>query len=705
MNNTVSYCKSGDIAVVTIDNPPVNVLSHAVRQRLLDTFVALRDDASVLGVVLQCAGRTFIAGADVKEFSSEKAPEADPNDINAAIENLGKPVVAALHGTALGGGLELALACHCRIALASARLGLPEVTLGVLPGAGGTQRTVRLMGVRPALDLMLAGTPISAGKALEAGLIDQLAEGDLLAGAKQLLARQIAAGTPMQRVRDLPVPLPAGGPIDFSALRAEQARKARSPHAAARIIDCVEAATLRSFDEGLAFERRQFLDCAASPQAKALQHVFFAEREASRIPDQPEGLRQRAVETVGIVGAGTMGGGIAMNFVNAGMQVVLLEADRAALDRGMAIIRKNYEASAAKGKLTAPQIEARMGAIAGTLDYADLADCDLVIEAVFENLEIKKNVLRALDGVCRPGAIIATNTSTLDVDELAAVTARPQDILGMHFFSPANVMRLLEVVRGAKTAPEVLATAMGLAKRIGKVPVVSGVCYGFIGNRMVEGYAREAELLLLEGATAQQVDRVLENFGMAMGPFRTMDLAGLDVAAKVLIERKKSGAMPDDPAYRVVVQSLVDLGRHGQKTCAGYYRYEGRNPTPDPAVEELCAELAIRYGIARRSDIGDEEILSRCLYPLINEGARILEEGIAYRAGDIDVVWTSGYGFPARRGGPMHEADVIGAATILEGLAKFARRYGNDHGYWTPSSLLVELAESRGCFADFKRRN
>lgn len=700
MSDVVSWLEEGGIAFVTIDNPPVNALSKAVREGLLDIFTLLRHKPSIAGVVLQCAGRTFVAGADIKEFSSGNPVECDPNEVHLAVENLGKPVVAAIHGTALGGGLELALSCHYRVADGSAKVGLPEVTLGVVPGAGGTQRSVRLMGIQAALDLMLSGAPISSEKALAAGLVDKVVSGNLRAEAKAFLENVIAEDKPLPRASDLPVALAAEGQVDFQAMRAEAARKARSPYAATRIIDCGEAATRKTFDEALAFERAQFLDCLASPEAVALQHVFFVEREAARIPNQPKDTALRRIDKVGIVGAGTMGGGIAMTFINAGIPVALLEVRQDALDRGIGTIRKNYEITAAKGKLTAEQFEARMALLTGTMDYASLADCDLVIEAVFENMEIKKGVLATLDGVCKPGAIIATNTSTLDVDDLAAVTGRPQDVLGMHFFSPANVMRLLEVVRGARTSPDVLATVMSLAKRIGKVAVVSGVCYGFIGNRMLEGYLREAELLLLEGASPQQVDRALEGFGMAMGPHRMMDMAGVDVGAKVLIERWKSGGMPDDPAYRAAVQTLNERGRHGQKTGAGYYRYEGRTPVPDPELAEIFSALAVRHGVARRDNIADEEIVMRCLYPLFNEGAKILEEGIAYRAGDIDVVWTSGYGFPARKGGPMHQADVIGALAIVEGLAQFARRYGNDHGYWTPSVLLVRLAESGGRFAD-----
>jgi len=700
MSNLVTWRQDGGFAVVTIDNPPVNALSKALRQGLLDTFTQIRDDVSVRGVVLLCAGRTFVAGADIREFSGDNPVEVDPNVIHDLIEHLGKPVLAAIHGTALGGGFELALACHYRIALASARVGLPEITLGVVPGAGGTQRSVRLMGVRPALELMLSGAPIAAAEAMKKGLIDEIAEGDLLTAAKEFLSRQAAGGDATRRASERPVGDAETALAEIERVRQELLGKSRAPLAASRIVDCAIAAVEKPFATELEFERQQFLESVQSPESVALRHIFFAEREAARIPNLPPEVQKRPITKVGIIGAGTMGGGIAMNFLNAGIPVVLLEIKQEALDRGIDIIRRNYEITLTKGKLTQQQFDARMALLAGTLQYSDLADCDLVIEAVFENMSIKKEVLEKLGGLSKPGAIIATNTSSLDVDELAAVTGRSQDVVGMHFFSPANVMRLLEVVRGAKTAPDVLATVMELAKRIGKTAVVSGVCYGFIGNRMFEGYLREAELLLMEGATPAQVDQALESFGMAMGPHRVMDLAGIDVGAKVLIERKKTGGLPADPAYRSVIQTLHELGRNGQKTGAGYYRYEGRKAISDPTVDDICAKLAARYGVVRRSDISAEEIVKRCLYPLINEGAKILEEGIAFRAGDIDVVWTSGYGFPARMGGPMHQADVIGTAAILDGMAAFARRFGNQYGYWQPAALLQKLAASNRGFAD-----
>ncbi|MDR2188964.1 MAG: enoyl-CoA hydratase/isomerase family protein [Azonexus sp.] len=701
MSRPVTWRKDDGLAVVTIDNPPVNALSMAVRQGLLDVFRQIRDDPATHAVALLCAGRTFVAGADIREFSEGDPVAVDPNGIFDLIEHLGKPVLATIHGTALGGGFELALASHYRIALANARVGLPEITLGLVPGAGGTQRSVRLMGVRPALELMLSGTPIAAPEAMKKGLIDEIVEGDLLAAAKAFFSRLPAGGEATRRASERPIGDAETALADIESARQELLGKSRAPLAAARIVDCVSAAVSQSFAQGLEFERHQFLASVRSPESAALRHIFFAEREAARIPGLPEGVQKHPVAKVGVIGAGTMGGGIAMNFINVGIPVVLIDMGQEALDRGLGIIRRNYETTLAKGKLTREQLDARMALLTGALQYGDVADCDLVIEAVFENMSIKKEVLGKLGGLCKPDAIIATNTSSLDVDELALATGRPQDVLGMHFFSPANVMRLLEVVRGRQTSPAALATVMALAKRIGKVAVVSGVCYGFIGNRMLEGYLREAELLLMEGATPAQVDQALEAFGMAMGPHRMMDLAGVDVGAKVLIERGKAGGLPADPAYRSVIQTLHQLGRNGQKAGVGYYRYEGRKAVSDPVVDDICAGLAARYGIARRSDIAAGEIVRRCLYPLINEGAKTLEEGIAYRASDIDVVWTSGYGFPARLGGPMHQADVIGLAAILEGMAVFARRYGNQYGYWEPAALLQKLAASGQRFADY----
>jgi 3-hydroxyacyl-CoA dehydrogenase len=698
--DVVTVTRNGAIAVVTIDRPPVNALAAPVRRGLLDAFNALGSDSSVAGVVLACAGRTFIAGAEISEFGTDAFDESDPNDVHAAIEGLDKPVVCALHGTTLGGGMELALACHYRIATPTARLGLPEVTLGLLPGGGGTQRLARLIGAANALDMMLSGAPITAQIALKEGLIDAIVEGDLGDAAQRFAGELVASKAPPRRASSREVDPASVTPTLFADRRAELAKKARGAIAPARIVDCVEAAVTKPFAEALTYERELFVECMHSPQSVALRHAFFAEREAGKIPSVGRGLALRPIKKVGIVGAGTMGGGIAMNFLNAGIPVVLVEAKADALTRGLGIIRKNYEATVSKGRMTSEQAEQRMALCRGSLVYADLKDCDLLIEAVFENMDIKKAVMAKLGEVCKPGTIIATNTSTLDVDVLAAASGRAADVVGMHFFSPANVMRLLEVVRGRETAPEVLATVLALAKTIKKVAVVSGVCFGFIGNRMLEPYLREAEFLLLEGATPAQIDRAIEAFGMAMGPCRMIDMAGIDVAAKIVLERRKEGTLPADPSYRVACQKLFEIGRHGQKAGAGYYKYDGRTPVHDPEVDFIMTALAGQFGIARRGDISDREIVERCLYPLINEGARILEEGIAYRAGDIDIVWINGYGFPALKGGPMHTADVIGLKQIVARLDHYAVQRGDAHGYWGAARLLSDLAAAGRQFDD-----
>jgi 3-hydroxyacyl-CoA dehydrogenase len=698
---TVSLEKQGNVGVIVIDNPPVNALARGVRRGLHDALALAKSDPAVEAVVLHCAGRTFIAGADISEFGAGAFLDPDLNDVIAAIEAMGKPVVAALHGTALGGGFEVALGCHYRVALPAAMVGLPEVTLGLLPGAGGTQRLPRLVGVASALEAIVSGAPMPATTAHAKGAVDAIVEGELLPAAVAFARGLVANRAPLRMVSERLIDPGSAPPSLFAEARASVGKRAPGAFAPARIVDCVEAAVQRSFLEGLAFEREQFLACLRSPQARALLHLFFAEREAAKIPGLPNDVSPRSVEKIGIVGAGTMGGGIAMAFANAGIPVRLLDASADALAHGIEIIRRNYETSAAKGRIGGPDVARRMGLISGTLTQADLADCDLVIEAVFENMEVKRDVCAMLGEVCKRGAIIATNTSTLDVDALAAATGRRSDVLGMHFFSPANVMRLLEVVRGAATGPDVLATVMALAKRIHKVAVVSGVCYGFIGNRMLDPYMREAEFLLLEGATPQQVDGALEAFGMAMGPFRMMDMAGVDVGAKVVLERRKDGKLPADPAYRAVGLRLFEAARYGQKTGRGFYAYEGRQPLPDPEVDSLLVGLAKSLGIARRGGIGNDEIVERCLYPLINEGAKILDEGIAYRAGDIDVVWIAGYGFPTLRGGPLHYAGEVGLERIYERLVAYCTLRGNGHGYWQPSPLLARLAGSRRTFDDF----
>ncbi len=691
MSQIVTLERRGDIEIITIDNPPVNVFSHAVRAALLDAFVEA-DASDSRAIVLRCAGRTYVAGADITEFGKPPQEPLLPDLLNR-IENCSKPVIAALHGVALGGGLESAIASHYRIAVPDARLGFPEVLLGLLPGAGGTQRVPRLMGVEVALDFILAGKPIGADAALASGLIDRITEGDLLEAALAYAQELADKGAAPRYSSKLPVDLDSVADNFFEQKRAAVARKTRGVPAPQRIIDCVEAATKLDFQQGSAFEREKFMELMNSPESAGLRHVFFAERQASKIEDIARNTPLRPVNSVGIIGAGTMGGGIAMNFANAGIAVILLELNTEALDRGIGICRKNYQRSAAKGRFTPEQVERFMGLISGTTSYDDLKDVDLVIEAVFEDPQIKYEVFRKLDAACKPGAILASNTSYQDIDAIAAVTSRAQDVLGMHFFSPANVMKLLEVVRGEKTADDVLATVMKLAKKIRKVAVLSRVAYGFIGNRMLGGYFREAQMLLLEGATPSQVDSAMQSFGMAMGPLAVGDLAGLDVGYKA---RQALPDRPDHPATHVA-DLLVEMGRLGQKTGAGYYRYdpETRARLADPEVEALIRAEAERLAIEPRT-LNDEEIVARVIYPLINEGARVLEEGIAQRASDIDIVYIYGYGFPAHRGGPMFYADTVGAKTVYDRICEFRDTLRADD--WQPAPLLEKLAADNGRF-------
>lgn len=700
MNSPVTFVQEGSIGLIRIDNRPVNAISPRVVAALEESFAEFEGRGSLDALVIYCAGRTFVAGADIAWFESSDFNPQAYNRLLARIEASERPVIAALHGTVLGAGLELAMACHWRVAERATRLGLPEVKLGLLPGSLGTQRLPRLAGAGTALDMMLSGAMVAATKALRDGLIDEVCEGEARAAGKACAQRLVESRAALRRTSALAAPSP---PADgFARYFTEAGGKPQYP-ARAAIVRCVEAAVERTFAEGEQVEAREFAALLGSTASKCLRHLFFAEREAARIPDLSESSALRAIGKVGIVGAGTMGGGIAMNFANANIPTVLLDTTEAALQRGLDLIRKNYAASAAKGKLTAEQVEQRMGLLTGALDYTALADCDLIIEAVFEDLELKMQVCAQIGRVAKPAAIIATNTSTLDVNLLARAAGRPERVLGMHFFSPANVMRLLEVVRADDTAPEVLATVMRLAKAIGKTAVVSGVCFGFIGNRMLEVYLRESEFLLMEGADPKQVDAAAESLGMAMGPCRMLDMAGVDVGAKVVIERAKAGELPADPGYRAVVRKLFELGRYGQKTGAGHYRYDGRTPIPDPEFSAVARALGESHGIARRDDITGEEIVERLFYPLINEGLRILDEGIAYRPGDIDVVWTAGYGFPDHRGGPMFMAEQIGLAKIAERLRHYADLRGDAFGYWTPSSLLTRLVETRAPLSKWAR--
>lgn len=699
MSNPVSYERKGNIGVISIDHPPVNALSRPVRRGILEAVAAARADGEAEAVVLRCEGRTFVAGADITEFGK---PPLEPHfpEVLAAVEDSPKPVVAALHGTAYGGGFELALVCHYRCAAPDARVGLPEVKLGLLPGAGGTQRVPRIAGVEAALDMIARGDPVKADRALEMGLIDRIVEGeDLEAGAVEYARELLAAKAPLRRVRDMDID-PASVPEGFfDEARRRLAARARGQIAPDRIVSCLEAAVKLPMDQGLARERELFMELVKSPESAAMRHVFFAEREAGRIEGLPKDAPAREVASAAVVGAGTMGGGIAMCFANAGIPVTLLEVDEAALERGLGVVRKNYGITVKKGRLSEAAAKRRMGLIRGAVRREDIAGADLVVEAVFEDLELKKEVFAGLDRVMKPGAVLATNTSYQDVDAIARATGRPRDVLGMHFFSPANVMRLLEVVRGERTADDALATAMRVGKAVGKVCVLSRVCYGFIGNRMLAGYGREAQMLLLEGCPPERVDGAMERFGMAMGPLAMGDLAGLDVGYKA---RKSRPGPPGDPRPHRVGDALVEMGRLGQKTGAGFYKYDPRTRRrmPDPEVAALIAGEAEKLGVARR-EVPDEEIVARCVYPLVNEGARILEEGVAQRPGDIDVVYVFGYAFPAAKGGPMRHADQVGLGKVLDGVRRFGERHGGEH--WRPAPLLERLAAEGGSFGRWRR--
>ena len=690
-DQVVRSARERAVAILTIDSPPVNALSHAVRSGIKSALDAAIADASVAAVVLICAGRTFVAGADITEFGK---PMREPGlaAVIGTIEASTKPVVAAIHGTALGGGLELALACHYRVAVAAARLGLPEVKLGILPGAGGTQRLPRVVGVPLALDMISGGEPIGAAVALQHGLVDEVAAGDLRAAAVGFAEKVVREGLPLRRIRDMSDKLKLPEPDFFRNYRATLGKRKRGLEAPQACIDAVEAAVTLPFDEGLKRERELFLKLLGGEQSKAQRYFFFAEREAAKIPDVPADTPVRPIGKAAVIGAGTMGGGIAMNFANAGIPVTVVEADAAALERGLGVVRKNYEISASRGGMESGEIATRMGLIKGSISYDDIADADIVIEAVFEDMALKKDIFARLDRMAKRDAILATNTSTLDVNTIAAATSRPESVIGLHFFSPANVMRLLEIVRGAKTAKPVIATSMALAKTIRKVPALVGVCDGFVGNRMLAQRGREAERLLIEGALPHQVDKVLTDFGFPMGPFAMGDLAGLDVGWRVRQARGTKAPIAD---------ALYEAGRLGQKTGAGYYHYEpgSRAPLPDPEVERIIVGVSEKLGVERRP-IAEPEMLERLLYPMINEGAKILDEGIALRPGDIDVIWVYGYGWPVYRGGPMHYADTVGPARIAERLGAFAQRFGERA--LAPAPLLQRLAaEARG-FADWQ---
>jgi 3-hydroxyacyl-CoA dehydrogenase len=683
INASVDLRRDGEIAIVTVDNPPVNALKHEVRAGLTEALRQTRLDAAVKAVVIACAGRTFFAGADITEFG--KPPQAPGlGEVLGAIETMPMPVVAALHGTALGGGFELALACHFRVAIAGARVGLPEVKLGLLPGAGGTQRLPRLIGPEKALKMIVTGDPIEAQEALADGVVDEIVEGDLITAAIDFARRVVAEGRPLRLVRDREDKLVAEG---FADAAETLTRRLRGRDAPAACVEAVRNAITLPFEEGLKREGELFRKLVTGDQSKAQRHVFFAEREAAKVPGIAEGTKPRPVATAAVIGAGTMGGGMAMCFANAGIPVTIVETGRDLLQRGLDRVAANYRATVSRGGLAADEMERRMGLINGVTEFDGVGSADVVIEAVFEEMDLKKRVFTDLDRVAKTNAVLATNTSTLDVDEIARATTRPQDVLGTHFFSPANVMRLLEIVRGAATAADALATAVALGRRIGKVPVTVGVCYGFVGNRMLARRSVEAERLLLEGALPQEVDAAVAAFGFPMGPFAMADMAGLDVGWRIRKGRGERNEIED---------ALCEAGHFGQKTGKGYFRYDAgsRTPVPDPEVEGIILAASARHGRNRRQ-IGPEEIVERMMFPMINEGARILEEGIATRPSDIDVIWVYGYGWPVWRGGPMYYADQLGLAHLRDRLTLYADRSGDET--LQPAELIRRLsAEGRG---------
>ncbi len=693
MTQPVTFTRDGEIGTITINNPPVNALSQSVRAGLGAAIAQADAEPAIRAVLILCEGRTFIAGADIREFGKPLQPPGLAEVIDQ-IENCSKAVIAAIHGTALGGGFEVALGCHYRIAVASAKVGLPEVKLGLLPGAGGTQRLPRLIGPQAALPFIVSGNPVPAPKAAAVGVIDEIIEGELCAGAIGFARKVVAEKRPLRKTSGLKVPHTEPGL--FVEFEKSIAKKQRGFLAPFYCIKAVKAACELPFAEGCLRERELFLELMASPHSKAQRHVFFAEREVAKIPGLPEDPPTRQIKTVGIIGAGTMGGGISMCFANAGIAVTLLEMNQQNLERGLNTIRKNYANSVAKGSLKQAEMDARMGLIKPTLSYDELRSADLIIKAVFEEMPIKKEVFARLDTICKPGAILASNTSYLSIDELARCTKRQQDVMGMHFFSPANVMKLLENVRGRQTAPEVYATAMKLGKAIGKICVLAGVCDGFVGNRMLGPRLREHGFMLEEGALPQQIDQVLYEFGFPMGPFAVADLAGLDVGwrnRKSRLDRLTPREKADN-----LIDKICEIGRFGQKTGAGFYKYdEKRNPSPDPFIEELILKNSRERGFTRRP-VSDKEILERSVYSMINEGARILEEGIVPRPADIDIVWIYGYGFPVYRGGPMYYADQVGLKAIYEALLKYQQEVGNE--YWQPAPLLERLAkEGKGFYS------
>lgn len=698
MSDLVNYSKLGAVGVITVNNPPVNALSVGVPQGIMECIQQGENDPTVKVFVLMGGGTTFIAGADIREFGKPRPPGVPSlQDLLPVLEESSKPVIAAVHGTALGGGLEVALACHFRCGIKDAKFGLPEVKLGLLPGGGGTQRLPRLIGVEPALDLILSGEHVSAAKALKLGIIDEILDGELLASAISYAERLVNQGVSLRVVSKMTASLSATGAVEyFAVVRNNLAKKARGMLAPFLIVDCVEAAVNLPFAEGRVTERELFMKCMESTQSKALRHVFFAEREAAKVPDIPKETPLIQISLAGVIGAGTMGGGIAMNFANAGIPVRIVDRDQDLVDKGIGIITKNYANSVKKGSLAQVEMDKRLALITGSTSYDVFSDVDVVVEAAFEDMTVKAEIFQTLDRICKPTAILATNTSTLDVNKIAEVTKRPESVIGLHFFSPANVMRLLEIVRAEKTSKEVIATSMKLSKTIKKLGVLVGVCDGFVGNRMLAKYTREAHFVMEEGALPQQIDRVMFDFGMPMGPFAMGDMAGMDIGWA--IRKRRAATRPKDERYSTIADQVCELGRFGQKTGAGFYRYEegSRTPTPDPIVEEIIIKTSGEMGIVRR-EISDQEILERCLYPLINEGAKILDEGIALRASDIDLIYINGYGFPVYRGGPMFYADTVGLKNVYDSMCRYAEKHGD---YWKPAPLLQRLVEQGKSFRD-----
>ena len=701
MTDLVQLTSDNGIAVITINNPPVNALSPGVPEGISEALDKIAQDDSVKATVLIGGGRTFVAGADIKEFgkmTSGKPRGAGLLPLLLKIEDSAKPVIVAVHGTAFGGGMELAMAGHYRVAVASAQFGQPEVKLGLIPGAAGTQRLPRLAGVAKAVEMCMSGNPVNAEEALKLGIVDRIINGDLLAGAVAFARGVAGKPAPKTRERIERLGSAAENALIFSAARETAAKKQRGLLAPARAIDAVEAATMMPFEEGCKVEQKLFIECLFSEQSKSLIHVFFSEREVTKIPDIPKETRAIPIRSAAVVGAGTMGGGIAMVLANAGISVLLKEADQAALDRGLATVQSNYANSVKRGRFSQQVAEERLKRITPTLTYDNFSNVDLVIEAVFEGMALKKEVFKDLDRVCRPGAILASNTSTLSIDEIASTTSRPESVVGTHFFSPANVMRLLEIVRGKSSSKETVATCMHLSKTLGKVGVLVGNCRGFVGNRMFGPYRREAQFLVEEGAGVEAVDQALADFGMAMGPLATGDLAGLDVGWRI----RKEYHHLEVPGIRqpFAEDHLCELGRYGQKTGAGWYKYDDqRRAASDPAVGELIRKWVEEAGIEQRQ-ISATEITDRCLYALVNEGARILEEGYALRASDIDIIYINGYGFPAHRGGPMWYADTVGLKRVYDRICEFQRQHGE---IWQPASLLKLLAEQGKTFAEFNR--